>query len=89
MALTKSDIDVHLEDGGGVVVMFSDAAVADDAGDPVIDVLIHGEGGEGDMELAVAQVAEGLGLHCETRSRSRPTVLLIAPSPPPMPSGER
>ena len=68
-------VDVHLEDGGSVVVSFQDAEVVGDAGDAVVDVLVHASGGERDVELAVTETVERLGLRVHSHPSRRPTIL--------------
>ncbi|HET7473367.1 MAG TPA: hypothetical protein VFJ71_09600 [Candidatus Limnocylindrales bacterium] len=73
----SDSVDVHLEDGGNVVVTFEDADVVDHVGDAVIDVLVHTSGGERDLERAVTATVEGLGLQVRPHSSRRPTILDI------------
>jgi len=67
-------VEVHLPDGGRVIVSGSV--------DAVLDALVHASGTEADVEDAVRSEAEENGLSC-TASGARPTVLVVGdPSRP-------
>jgi hypothetical protein len=71
-------IEVHLEDGGQVILEIEDPAtrLGEDA-DRLIGTLLRADGSEHDVERAIASEADELGLHCVTAPGEHPTVLVL------------
>ena len=67
-------IEVHLPDGGHVIVSFADAAVADSGG--VVDTLLTGDT-ERDVERAIVDDLKGSDLTCTVSPGHHPTVIVI------------
>jgi hypothetical protein len=73
-------IEVHLADGGQVVVAFADARTeADPACDRIVAELIHADGTERDLERAVVERAVEAGLSATVSVTRHPTVVRIDP----------
>ena len=71
-------IDVHLADGGHVIVSFADPrAGVDPAFDEIIAALIEADGSEHDLERAVVERAAAGGLTARVSATHHPTTVLI------------
>jgi hypothetical protein len=71
-------IELHLPDGGHVILSIEDPVTRLGAdGDQLIDVLIHTEGAECDVERALTGTAERLDLRCVSSTSQHPTVIAI------------
>lgn len=71
-------IDVHLADGGHVVVAFADPrAEADPGCDGIVTALIHADGTEHDLERAIVDRATAAGLSATVSTTHHPTVVRI------------
>ena len=72
-------IELHLADGGHVIVAFTDPAARDGAiGDAFVAAILKVDGGERDVERAICDEASELGLRCATSTSRNPTVLVIS-----------
>jgi hypothetical protein len=70
-------IELHLADGGQVVLTIDEAAARSGVDcDGLIEVLLRVDGSEQDVERAIQAAAEDLGLHCVSSSR-HPTIVVI------------
>jgi hypothetical protein len=77
-------IDVHLADGGHVIVDFEDpVAVEGPAGDAILGALIHAEGSEHDLERAIVAEARVCGLTASVSTAHHPTTVVIESGEPP------
>ena len=70
-------VEVHLSDGGHVIVAFADAFARTTACDPIVDVLVRTTGSERDVERAVVDEVEAVGLRCTCSPSHRPTVIVV------------
>jgi len=71
-------IDVHLADGGHVIVSFADpAASADPACDQIVAALIQADGTEHDLEAAIVERAAAGGLSARVSVTHHPTTVVI------------
>jgi hypothetical protein len=70
-------IEVHLEDGGHVIVSFTDSASRLEASDMVAELLVLTSGSEGDLEHAIRSEASGRGLICSSSPNRHPTVIIV------------
>jgi hypothetical protein len=71
-------IELHLPDGGHVIVSIEDATSAlDVAADQLIATLLRADGGEHEVERALVETARALGLVCIASTEHHPTVLSI------------
>jgi hypothetical protein len=76
-------IDVHLADGGHVIVDFEDPiAVEGPAGDAILGALIHAEGSERDLEQAIVAEARVCGLTASVSTARHPTTVVIESGEP-------
>jgi hypothetical protein len=86
-------IDVHLADGGHVIVAFADGpSAADGAGDGILSALIHAQGTEHDLEQAIVVEATAAGFRASVSATHHPTTVVIesaAPDRPSPPSPDR
>jgi hypothetical protein len=64
----QGPVEVHLPDGGRIIVTGSV--------DSVLDAVVHASGSEADVEDAIRSQAEEQGLSCTTASGG-PTVLVV------------
>ena len=75
----RSPIELHLSDGGHVIVAFADPTARDgEIGDAFVAAILEVDGGERDVERAICDEAADLGLHCAVSATRHPTVLVIA-----------
>jgi hypothetical protein len=72
-----SPIEVHLPDGGHLIVSFADA-VADANSGLVVEALLGSSGTTEDVERSVARELADAGLRCSTEPGSHATILSIA-----------
>jgi hypothetical protein len=71
-------IDVHLADGGHVIVAFADPSMEADPGcDGIVTELIHADGSEHDLERAVVDRAAAAGLSATVSTGRHPTIVVI------------
>jgi hypothetical protein len=70
-------IEVHLPDGGHVIVSFADAMARVNSG-IVIASLLAASGSEQDVERAIARDVASVGLRCRVSARRHPTIVSIA-----------
>jgi len=68
MADDNGPVEVHLPDGGRVLVSGSI--------DAVLQAVVHASGTEADVEAAIRAEAETLGISCSASGR-QPTVLTV------------
>ena len=74
----RDAIDVHLADGGHVIVSFADPAVsADPACDQIVAALIQADGTEHDLETAIVEQAAAGGLSARVSGTHHPTTVVI------------
>jgi hypothetical protein len=75
----RSPIELHLADGGHVIVAFADPTTRDgEIADAFVAAILQVDGGERDVERAICAEAADLGLHCAVSTSRHPTVLVIA-----------
>jgi hypothetical protein len=70
-------LEVLLEDGGHVIVAFTDRACRRQAADPIAELLVVAEGSERDLEDAIRAEAADLGLASSSSPTRHPTVVLV------------
>jgi len=68
MSDDNGPVEVHLPDGGRVLVSGSI--------DAVLEAVVHATGSEADVEAAIRDEAENLGMSCSASGR-QPTVLTV------------
>ena len=72
-------IEVHLPDGGHVIVAIQDRAIRSSAVcDELIHTLVWTDGSEHDIERAIVAEAQAFGLRCTTSSGHHSTIVTIA-----------
>ena len=72
-------IEVHLPDGGHLIVAIEDHTIRTSAVcDELIRALVWTDGSEHDIERAVVAEAQALGLRCTTSSGHHSTIVAIA-----------
>jgi hypothetical protein len=77
-------IDVHLADGGHVIVDFDDSVVIEGpARDAIVAALIRAEGSEHDLEQAIVAEARVCGLVASVSTAHHPTTVVIEMGEPP------
>jgi hypothetical protein len=77
-------IDVHLADGGHVIVDFEDPLAIDGpAGDAILAALIGADGSEHDLEQAIVEEARYGGLIASVSTARHPTTVVIESAEPP------
>jgi hypothetical protein len=77
-AANDGAIEVHLADGGHVIVAFADpAAGTDPACDEILAALIHADGTEHDLERSIVDRAVAGGLSATVSATHSPTTVLI------------
>ena len=75
-------IDVHLADGGHVIVSFADEGTSTDpACDGIVGALIEADGTEQELGKAIVQRALEGGLDARISATSHPTVVRIRSGP--------
>jgi len=74
---TDEPIEVHLGDGGRIVVEFADAGSRVVAGDQLIETILRVDGNEHDVEQAIADDVRALGLPCRCSNGHGPTIIVI------------
>lgn len=72
-----SPIEVHLPDGGHLIVSFADAIARANSG-LVVEALLSSSGTTEDVERSVARDLADAGLRCSTQPGSHATILSIA-----------
>jgi hypothetical protein len=79
MSLVDDDaIDVHLADGGHVIVTFADGqSAAEAAEDGILSALIHAQGTEHDLEQAIVVEAVAAGFTASVSATHHPTTVVI------------
>ena len=70
-------IEVHLSDGGRLIVAFADARARLRASDQLVETLLRVDGSEHDLEEAITRDVGGLGLGCTTSTGRKPTTIVI------------
>ncbi len=75
---SQKPIEVHLADGGHVIVSITDAPtrLGSDA-DDLVAVLVQTDGSERDVERAIRAEATELGLDCASSATDHPTIIVI------------
>jgi hypothetical protein len=73
-------IEVLLEDGGHVIVTFTDRASRTEAADAIAELLVLAAGSESDIEEAICAEAADLGLVTSSSPSRHPTVVLLGGS---------
>lgn len=74
---TDEPIEVHLADGGCVIVTFADSGTRLLASDQLIDTILRIDGSENDVERAIEDDIRALGLSCTCSTVRRPTTIVI------------
>jgi hypothetical protein len=76
-------IDVHLADGGHVIVDFEDPLACEGpAGDAILAALIGADGSEHDLEQAIVEEARVGGLIASVSTGRHPTTVFIESGEP-------
>jgi hypothetical protein len=75
--VVEEPIEVHLPDGGRIVVAFADARSRLRASDQLIETILRADGSELDMEQAIEDDVRALGLPCRCSTGRHPTVIVI------------
>jgi hypothetical protein len=70
-------IELHLPDGGHLIVSFEDAMARVNSG-IVIASLLGASGSEQDVERAIARDVASVGLRCSVSAGRHPTIVSIA-----------
>ena len=73
----EEPLEVHLADGGRIVVSFADAGSRLLASDQLIDTILRIDGTEHDVERAIEDDIRALGLTCTCSTGRSPTVIVI------------
>ena len=73
----STPIEVHLPDGGHVIVAFADAAARGNS-NVVVEALLDAWGSEVDVGRAIARDVADAGLDCSISDDRHPTILTIA-----------
>jgi hypothetical protein len=74
-------IELHLPDGGQVIVTISDRITRDgDRATELVAAMVSADGSELGVAATIQEEAEDLGLDCTTNGR-HPTSITIGPSP--------
>jgi hypothetical protein len=80
---TAQPIEVHLADGGHVIVSITDAPTRHGSeADDLVAVLVQTDGSERDVERAIRAEATELGLDCASSTTDHPTIIVIGRSAP-------
>jgi hypothetical protein len=71
-------IEVHLPDGGHVIVVIQDqmTRLSGDC-DELVPTLLRADGTEQDVERAIREQAADLGIECTSSPNQHPTVILL------------
>jgi hypothetical protein len=78
----SAPVEVHLPDGGHIVVGFSDATARAVGCDLVVELLLRSSGSEREIQRAIVDRARAVGLTCNAIPGQRPTVIVISPASP-------
>jgi hypothetical protein len=70
-------IEVHLSDGGRIVVSFVDVLARNQASDQLIATILRVDGSEHDIEQAIEDDIRALGLTCTCSTSRGPTEIVI------------
>jgi hypothetical protein len=70
-------IELHLPDGGHVIVTFAEASLRSDAATVVVDTLVTADGTEAEIGRAISELAEDLGLSATESPDRHPTVIVV------------
>ena len=76
-ATAEGPIEVHLPDGGHVVLAFADAGTRLGVGDRMIATVLRVDGSEHDVERAIQDELRELGLPCTCSTDPTSTVIVI------------
>jgi hypothetical protein len=74
---SSAPIEVHLPDGGHLIVSFADAIARVNSG-IVIESLLNASGSEQDVERTIAREVASVGLRCSVSAGRHPTIVSIA-----------
>jgi len=78
MIVDPGPLEVHLPNGGHVIVAFSDLDVRVGAdADELLEALLEADGSEADVARAIADAVECRGLSCTTSTDRHPTVVVV------------
>ena len=73
----EEPIEIHLADGGRVVVAFANARSRVQASDQLIEAILRAEGSEHDVERAIEDGILAIGMPCRCSTGRSPTVIVI------------
>ena len=73
----EEPIEIHLADGGRVVVAFANARSRVQASDQLIEAILGADGSEHDIERAIEDGVVAIGLRCRCSTGRSPTVIVI------------
>lgn len=73
----SAPIEVHLADGGHVIIDFADPAARVSACDRVVETILGMNGSESDLQQAISADADNLGLSCSSSEGRHPTVIIV------------
>jgi hypothetical protein len=73
----EEPIEIHLADGGRVVVAFASARSRVQASDQLIEAILGAEGSEHDVERAIEDGILAIGMPCRCSTGRSPTVIVI------------
>jgi hypothetical protein len=76
-AAVDGPIEVHLPDGGHVVLAFADAGTRLGVGDRLIATLLRADGSEDDVGRAIQEDLRELGLQCTCSTDLGATLIVI------------
>jgi hypothetical protein len=70
-------IEVHLADGGRIIVSFVDILSRNQASDQLITTILRVDGSEQEVEQAIEDDIRALGLSCTSSTGRGPTEIVI------------
>jgi hypothetical protein len=75
--VAEEPIEIHLADGGRIVVAFADVRARVRASDQLIETILRADGSEHEVERAIEDDLRALGLRCRCSTGRSPTVIVI------------
>ena len=70
-------IELHLPDGGHLIVTIADANLHREATTVLVDTLVTADGTEAEIGRAISELAEDLGLSVTESADRHPTVIVV------------
>ena len=78
MIVDPGPLELHLPDGGHVIVAFANLDVRVGAdGDELLETLLQVDGSEAEVARAISEAVECRGLTCTTSTDRHPTVVVV------------